>query len=406
MSQPLPSVDLSTYEVGQSGVIMLDTVKSKFPSDVTKATLDAHARIYNESGSVLQVWTDTGDTNEYVPAGGWITIPIDQAANEIHFTVVNQLASPPIQLLLAVYYKQGEDVPQIPTLGNSPIGGAVTTSGGTVIADHLINVGNPISGQPIINIEELGASGSQIFADNQGNFSIAEYIVATASLVTLFRTVMGVANGVANPNVYIGDVNHALHILSTVLIDKFLLTSGQITSTFANQGGSSASLYVDGLGNGGIGVDVEPRAGDSNYMGFRIFGNAASAKGFSAQGTLASGFDTSNMNSPGTGMIFGANNNPGIDLSAIVAGGAHAIKFPAGNLTRIVRDGPYTVTNVATAFNHSLGVVPDVVLPSVAGASSTALDVTYDFSTMTTTQVKLQCNIASLAPVYIVSIKF
>lgn len=57
---------------------------------------------------------------------------------------------------------------------------------------------------------------------------------------------------------------------------------------------------------------------------------------------------------------------------------------------KAVRSGPFHVTPTLTAFNHGLGVVPDVVIPVVQPDQAASHACAVDFSTMTERQVRLQ----------------
>lgn len=128
MSYILPTVDMSTFSIGQSGQIKLNDVRGKVAFDPTHASDPAHLRIFNESGSTLKITSDDGSIQDYIPAGAWPTYEVDQTISYITFTVVAIMQNPPIQLLLPIFYVPGEKVPDTPTLGNSPISGVAQTS--------------------------------------------------------------------------------------------------------------------------------------------------------------------------------------------------------------------------------------------------------------------------------------
>lgn len=65
------------------------------------------------------------------------------------------------------------------------------------------------------------------------------------------------------------------------------------------------------------------------------------------------------------------------------------LQFGLGSIQKISKFSG-TATTTATAFNHGLGVVPDMVLLQLTIASSTAHGVYYNPATMTTTQVTIQ----------------
>lgn len=128
MSYNLPTVDMSVFSVGQGSQIKLNTVRGKVAFDPAHASDPAHLRIFNESGSTIQITSDDGSIQDYIPAGAWPTYEVDQTISYITFTVIAVMQNPPIQLLLPVFYVPGEKVPETPTLGNSPISGVAQTS--------------------------------------------------------------------------------------------------------------------------------------------------------------------------------------------------------------------------------------------------------------------------------------
>ena len=130
MSYTLPQIDLSSTQIGQSVIIDFSAVRNQVAFDPAHASDPAHIRIFNESGSALSIAADSGNLNDYVPAGAWPAYPIDQGASKITCTVVSKLPNPPIQLILPTFYVPGEPVPETPQLGNSPIGigGTIQTS--------------------------------------------------------------------------------------------------------------------------------------------------------------------------------------------------------------------------------------------------------------------------------------
>lgn len=140
MSYALPAVSLAGAIVGTTGQIKLDTIKNRVSYDPAHAGQDGHIRIYNESGCLLKMTTDTGD-EEYVPAGAWYGHSVDVALDLITYEVLGIIPSAPVTLLLLVYYPPGEDIPPTPTLGNSPV---ATIGGGGGVATTLSNEGNAL----------------------------------------------------------------------------------------------------------------------------------------------------------------------------------------------------------------------------------------------------------------------
>jgi hypothetical protein len=81
------------------------------------------------------------------------------------------------------------------------------------------------------------------------------------------------------------------------------------------------------------------------------------------------------------------------------------VTFAKGSLHDIAFDGPFSTTTTLTTFTHTLGAVPDVVIPVRGHSSSTAGDITYESTTLTSTTYQLQSSVA-LTGVMVLSIKF
>lgn len=137
MSESLDTIDLSLLGIGQEGKIDISQVKTAYINPGEQSP--AHIRIYNDSGSTLRIRSDTGTIQDYVPAGAWLTYPIDHSVQAINFTVIGMIPNAPIQLLMPTYFAPGEEVPATPQLGNSPVGIGntvpINASGTSVIDD-------------------------------------------------------------------------------------------------------------------------------------------------------------------------------------------------------------------------------------------------------------------------------
>jgi hypothetical protein len=388
MSIPLPNVDLSSAVVGSKGFIDLKNVGAGAGGVSANPSMQNSPPtlvMFNDSGCTLTItYAQTGNGFK-MPAGAWIPAPLPPGENQINWSVDFVLQNAPISLLLCTYYAPGENIPTSFTLGNSPIGGAVqATGGGVVTADHLINTTNAPSSAAIIQIQETGSTGTQVFADNQGNFTVAQYVAGVLS--PLIRTLAGITNGIANSNVFLGDTNHQVEVLGHLLSDLTSLFVGQVTGQAGQAGSGASAFYAQGMGNGGYGYVASSNAGDTNQVGFYTNGSTGGGlNAFQASGLWGTGFDATNMNNPSIGFKAGANNNPGIDLSHIVSG-SQAIKLPVGGLTRLQWLTDINVAVAGTMVNHSLGVVPDFVLPALDGGSASTNIITIHETTMTSTQ--------------------
>ena len=127
MSYVISTIDLSSATVGSTGsidwsVIGLQANIGKFDS-TARATLS----FLNESGFGLQI-NFTNGQQFYLPAGGWQAVGVAAECTGASYSVLYSLSNPLVTKLLVTWYAPDEAVPAAPILGNSPIGGTVTTS--------------------------------------------------------------------------------------------------------------------------------------------------------------------------------------------------------------------------------------------------------------------------------------
>lgn len=185
MSETIAPIDLSIIPINGTSKVDLTQLKTAW-NNPTEQSL-AHIRLYNDSGSTLQIRSDDGRIQDYVPAGAWLTYPIDHSIQSIDFTVISILPNPPIQLLMPTYFSPGEEVPGTPQLGNSPVGGSVSQ------VTSVVQTGQPV-GTPVLSatpsstfmggtqealIENDGTAsfgsflgGQRVGWDNQGNENV------------------------------------------------------------------------------------------------------------------------------------------------------------------------------------------------------------------------------------------
>lgn len=108
---------------------------------------------------------------------------------------------------------------------------------------------------------------------------------------------------------------------------------------------------------------------------------------------------SANLTGAGTGLT--------VQHNALVKGNLTVnaiLALVTGSLTRIAKAGPFSVSTTLTAFNHGLGAVPDFVITSIDAGSVTAHQCYVEYSSLSSTQVKLQSD-GSLT-VYTLCIKF
>ncbi len=172
-----------------------------------------------------------------------------------------------------------------------------------------------------------------------------------------------------------------------------------ITVEATQSGSSGSNLAMDNAGN----WTLAQWSGTVYTIIMQVIANAANGAdnvklGDSAHqvhmlGTLLANLSATfsgdvTINGTGTGLFVANSASIGGTLTI-----GTQLLLASGSLTRIASFGPYAVTNVAGGafFNHNLGVIPDMVLMITDDSVRDNLPVV-DFSTMTTTQIKLTCN--------------
>src|SRR5579875_1736020 len=103
MSITLPTADLASLAVGQSGSISLAAISSGggIPfQENHRATI----RLHNDSGAGLRITLPRAGQQFNLPAGGWADCYPAQGEIAIQYTVIYLLPNPPVSLLLATYY--------------------------------------------------------------------------------------------------------------------------------------------------------------------------------------------------------------------------------------------------------------------------------------------------------------
>ncbi len=148
MGTSIIPIDLSTAVVGSTGDINIPTVTSEE---------GYHLLLFNESGCGLKLrFYESGDTDN-IPAGGWRKYPLIPGEDTITWTVIYTLPNAPVSLLIGTIYKPGEKVPDVGTLGNSPIsiGGTVNTSSVQTLSNETSVLGTKIIDIGTLTIGDL-----------------------------------------------------------------------------------------------------------------------------------------------------------------------------------------------------------------------------------------------------------
>lgn len=155
MSVELADVNLAGKPVNATGILDFSTVVSNTGISFIP-NKQATLRLHNESGSGLGIALESNGNltgNSFnLPAGGWVDCHPKSGDTGIQYTVKYVMTNPQVTLLQATYYYPGEIVPDMPILGNSPVGG--TTTGSVVVAQILDN--EEVAGTEMVIGKPLG----------------------------------------------------------------------------------------------------------------------------------------------------------------------------------------------------------------------------------------------------------
>ena len=132
MSYVISTIDLSSATVGSTGQIDWSVIGLQANIGKFDASARATLSFLNESGFGLQI-NFTNGQQFYLPAGGWQAVGVAAECTGASYTVLYSLSNPLVTKLLVTWYAPDEPVPPAPILGNSPIGGTVTTSKATFL---------------------------------------------------------------------------------------------------------------------------------------------------------------------------------------------------------------------------------------------------------------------------------
>lgn len=387
MSYRVPFIDMSTLAVGSTNKIDLQAILGKIPTDPTEFGSPAHIRMYNDSGSTIEVWSDNGIFEDTIPAGAWPTYAVEPGTNAIYFNVIHILPNPPIQILSLTIYGPGEQVPDTPSLGNSPvgIGGAVQTSS----VQTLSNEGNAKT-QLVIDIGD-SALAQLITINNDGT---ATWKVDVASAAHTILQILSAGNFLK-----LGQAGDMVEALGKVIVDQLLtaaaglnITAGGLTVT-----GGIGTDTLNSSGNVVVGGSMETNTISDNVTGANQIDLATAGCTFNNLITLASGA-AAKINAGAGINIIDASGGHDVWLDCPNAGGTGQVRFAKGGVdtgVKIDNNGVnwpngnflpnisfFTGTGSGT-YNHTFGAGPFWVCPIVDVAGSA----TQGYDTVTATQV-------------------
>lgn len=218
----------------------------------------------------------------------------------------------------------GEPIPEGSWPVTVPAQRVITPVSGSVVATNLVNQGNPGSGTPVIDVAQSGSTGDQLFADNQGNFYIQDYV--SSVLTTIFRTIAG--GGAGTVDLLLGDnnrqiqVNGQSHFKGRAWFDSEF--SYQDGNGPGGGGGSSAAAIGQLFNNNTRGLEITPNSGVTGFVGVQVDSSGVNntGTGFIANAVQLGAYLTSCY---GGMKIDGLAPNGGIDMSAMNASSGASI---------------------------------------------------------------------------------
>jgi hypothetical protein len=299
VSIPLPQVSLAGVSVGQSGVISLTNVGisaggvSADPS-LTKGAGTLH--IFNESGSGLLLQFQTGSDGFFLPAGGWIDRPLRAGEQGLKYTILYNLPSPPVTLLLVTYYAPNEPIPRTPTLGNSPIG-----IGGTVNTSSVQTLSNENNATPVLVID-IGQSGhTQLITINSDGSAIWQ-VLQSGVAHTAF-TVLASGNALQ-----LGQVGDTVQVLGKISNPAGTIGGLQYVTPYkfivAGTANANTTYTYTMQGNGGI-------PANAFWVLVTLYWTAAAANGYATLGRQGDSLSTDPLNGAFVGQAQGGSEQVG-----------------------------------------------------------------------------------------------
>lgn len=250
MSIPLPTVNLTGVSINQSGTVSFQNTGisaggvSANPVNVKNA---GTVLIYNESGSGLLIKFQQSGSGFYLPAGAWQPIPIGAGETGYTWTVIYNLPSPPVTLLLTTYYYPGEPLPPQPTLGNSPIG-----IGGTVQTASPLTFFS-VPSQIITNDSITGGSSKTYSVTGAGVPSNAQMVFITfqcaAAIANTYAQIGpsgGLFSGLTYPQVMVTQTTSIQSFGGLCIPVNTVVLDGKIEVLANNNNLSSINAFVYG----------------------------------------------------------------------------------------------------------------------------------------------------------------
>ncbi len=234
MGTAIIPIDLSTAVVGTTGDINIPTVTSEE---------GYHLLLFNESGCGLKLrFYESGDTDN-IPAGGWRKYPLIPGEDTVTWTVIYTLPNAPVSLLIGTLYKPGEKVPDVGTLGNSPIsiGGTVATSSIQTLSNE-----NSVLGTKIVDIGTLTIGDLLDIFNDHFLWKVQQSGVA-------HQVLAGNTSGVP---LQIGQAGDTSEVLGNLKVDGTSTLTGNVSASGdITDSGGSLNMTGSGAGKGNVNIN-------------------------------------------------------------------------------------------------------------------------------------------------------
>ncbi len=410
-----------SYNLAQISIASNITYKVPVVSTVPSAV--SWVCLTNKSPFLLSVYV--GMHSFYVPAWYYWPIQIDPLNGvtlPISFLTIGDagLASPPSSWYSATVYEYGEKPPPGLDIPQS-IPGQVSIASGSVgvAAGATIAVSGPIAVSGIttpvvldsgsIPPTTVGISGTVPISGSVGiTAGQSVNIAAGTNPVTVSGAVSVIGQGVSIDNTLINDGT-----IASTIIESTVYSSADSNVVVKNDGTWNIVEYVSSVltalfriipGTGLKLGSASPARSVEVVGNLLVDGNATVTTGSQALGAYSGAtFGATTMTS-GNFTCSGALTGSSLVTTSTV--GASKANFTTGGISRISTGQLVNVApSSATAFNHSLGTTPDIVLLTLSktGCAATALSVT----NLTSTQFTINNNSPSCTTnAYFVAFKF
>jgi hypothetical protein len=284
--------------------------------DVGAADPGSKLLMYNRSLVDLVINFENGSTDviHACEAKWWSLDGYTPTITWTSLAVLNTL-NPAISQVTVILYNADEEIN-----GNYPmtliyqtnIGNQVSTVGTATSAQQIINDGNA-SGQQIIEATPVGSPGSTWLAENDGTFTVAEYMSAT--LTKLLQILPGNTTAMK-----LAALNRTVEILGSLLIDQNLTVTGTTTHTGAVTATNAANNIL-ASNVPASGIQSGTLASGVTVPGGQVSGSVAAANTLNGNtnlpgGTLGKSADGDILDASGTSTYLKGSNKVDLQVPA------------------------------------------------------------------------------------------